>query len=93
MIGSERLVDFVKWCRSHHTKAFLGEFAVPNTPTGKAALENMLIAMEQDRDVWLGFTWWAAGAWWGDYMFTLEPKDGKDRPQMAWLKPHLQPQK
>ena len=46
--------------------------------------------MEAAPDVWLGWAWWAAGPWWSDYMFTLEPKpDGTDRPQMAWLAPHL----
>jgi len=70
-------------------RAFLGEFAVPNTPTGEQALADMLQSMERDGDVWLGWTWWAAGAWWGDYMFSIEPKDGADKPQMAWLRPYL----
>lgn len=89
-VGSERLRSFVEWCRSRKMKAFLGEFAVGDTTDGKLALEDMLSAMERDRDVWLGFTWWSAGPWWGDYMFTIEPKNGKDRPQMDWLRPHLQ---
>jgi endoglucanase len=89
-IGVEKLKAFTAWCRLHKKRAFLGEFAVPATPEGQAALEPMLTNMEQNSDVWLGYTWWAAGALWGDYMFTLEPKDGVDRPQMAWLRPHLQ---
>lgn len=90
-IGSERLAGFVQWCREHKRQAFLGEFAVPDTPTGRQALSDMLSSLERDRDVWLGWTWWAAGAWWGDYMFSLEPKDSLDKPQIAWLQPHLQP--
>ncbi len=89
-VGSERLRDFTGWCREHKVRAFLGEFAAPATETGRLAIEDMLSAMERDRDVWLGFTWWAAGAWWGEYMFTLEPKNGQDRPQLAYLQPHLQ---
>ncbi len=81
-IGSERLKAFVAWCREHHKQAFLGEFGVPATPLSEQALTDMLRSMERDRDVWQGWTWWAAGAWWGDYMFSIEPKDGKDRPQM-----------
>jgi len=88
-VGSERIADFVKWCRTRKIKAFLGEFAVGNNPDGTLALEDMLQAMERDRDVWLGFTWWSAGPWWGDYMFSIEPKDGQDKPQMTWLAPHL----
>lgn len=88
-IGSERLAKVTQWCREHHVRAFLGEFAVPNSPTGQAAIENMLDYMEQNSDVWLGFTWWAAGSRWGQYMFSLEPAGGQDAPQMAWLTPHL----
>jgi endoglucanase len=88
-IGSERLRGFTAWCRKNHKKAFLGEFAAPDSPLGKQAIEDMLTYMETNRDVWVGFTWWAAGSRWGEYMFTLEPKGGRDRPQMAWLLPHL----
>lgn len=89
-IGSERLKDFTQWCREHHVRAFLGEFAAGNNPTGQAAIEDMLSYMEANPDVWLGFTWWAAGARWGSYMFSLEPgAGGQDAPQMAWLTPHL----
>ncbi len=88
-IGSERLQKFVEWCRQNRQRAVLGEFAVPAVTNAPEALKDMLLSMERDRDVWLGWTWWAAGARWGDYMFTIEPKAGVDRPQMAWLQPHL----
>jgi endoglucanase len=88
-VGSERLAGFVRWCRDHKRRAFLGEFAVPATPMGEQALSDMLTSMERDRDVWLGWTWWAGGSWWGDYPFSLQPKDGTHKPQMAWLRPHL----
>jgi endoglucanase len=90
-VGSERLRAFTEWCREHKQRAFLGEFAVPASDLGRQAVDDMLSAMERDRDVWLGFTWWAAGAWWGDYRFSLEPKNDEDRPQLAYLRPHLQP--
>jgi hypothetical protein len=29
--------------------------------------------------VWNGWTWWAAGPWWGNYIFSVEPNaDGSD---------------
>lgn len=88
-IGSERLRGFVAWCRANKYRAFLGEFAVPASEAGKVALEDMLASMEADRDVWLGWTWWAAGAWWPDnYMFSLKPTGG-DKAQTKWLVPHL----
>jgi len=45
--------------------------------------------MESNSDVWQGWTWWAAGPWWGNYMYSLEPTANGDAPQMAWLKPHF----
>ena len=89
-IGVERLREFTLWCRQHHQRGFLGEFGAAGSPEAQAAVDNMLAFMEQNRDVWVGFTWWSAGPWWGDYMFTLEPKNGQDRPQMAYLGPFLQ---
>ena len=90
-VGVERLQSFTAWCRAHRQRAFLGEFGVDGSPEASAAVENMLAFMEKNRDVWTGFTWWSAGPWWGDYIFTLEPKKGQDRPQMAVLRPHFQP--
>ena len=89
-VGGRRLAAFTAWCRAHHRRAFLGEFAAADVPLGHPAIDDLLGSMEAAPDVWLGWTWWAAGPWWGDYMFTIEPKpDGTDRPQTAWLKPHL----
>jgi len=88
-VGSERLKTFVDWCRQNKMRAVLGEFGVPVTTNGEVSLHEMLKSMERDNDVWLGWTWWAAGSLWGKYLFTIEPKHGQDRPQMAWLQPHL----
>ena len=88
-IGSERLKQFTTWCRAHHRRALLGEFGAANNETAARATDDMLNFMEENRDVWAGFTWWAAGAWWGDYMFSLEPRNGQDRPQMTFLRPHF----
>lgn len=44
-------------------------------------------------DVWLGWSWWAAGPDWQDYPFTLEPTGNFtiDAPQMSWLLPYMPP--
>jgi len=89
-IGSERLAQFTAWCRAHHQQAFLSEFGAAASEPAARAMDDMLSFMEANRDVWVGFTWWSAGAWFGDYMFTVEPKNGQDRPQMSFLRPHLQ---
>jgi endoglucanase len=100
-IGQERLVSFTNWLHANNRRGFLGEFAVANsrigtgaTQIGDEAVNNMLSYVEANDDVWLGWTWWAAGPWWGNYMFTLEPTNlgqptQADRPAMAVLQPHF----
>ena len=97
-IGVEKLADFTNWARENKFKGFLGEFAGGNNSTCRAATENMLDFVEANKDVWIGWTWWAAGPWWGEYRFTIEPTNCGagdppskciDRPQMDWLEPYL----
>ncbi|MBB5944357.1 MULTISPECIES: glycoside hydrolase family 5 protein [unclassified Xanthomonas] len=85
--GAEKLAGFVSWLRENKKVGFIGEFATANTPTCNQALENMLSYMQKNDDVILGWTWWAAGAWWKpDYPFNVQPgKDGSEKPQMAIL--------
>ena len=57
----------------------------------------MLGYLDANSDVWMGWTFWSGGPWWGEYMFTLEPKnlgqaDETDRPQLAVMQPHLLPE-
>ena len=88
-IGAERLRDFTAWLRQNGKRGFLGEFGGARNDTCYAALDNMLSYIDSNADVWLGWTYWAAGPWWGEYMFTLEPVNGTDRPQMAPLSKHF----
>jgi endoglucanase len=88
-IGSERLADFVKWLRDNGKKGFVGEFAGRNDGVCNAAVDDMLRYMHGASDVLVGWLWWAAGPGWGDYVFSIEPKNGEDRPAMARLKPFL----
>jgi endoglucanase len=88
-IGHERLEGFVRWLRAHGKKGFLGEFAGANNRICNAAVKNMLRFVHDSSDVFIGWLWWAAGPWWGDYAFAIEPKNGKDRPQMSLLEPFL----
>lgn len=88
-IGSEVVADFTAWLRAHGFTGFLGEFAGGDNDTCNAAVDDLLDALEANDDVWLGWSWWAAGPWWGDYMFSLEPDGTTDRPQLGVLTPHL----
>lgn len=89
-VGADRLKTFTSWLRSNNQKGFLGEFGISSNQTCLQALDNMLEYMHANSDVWLGWTYWAAGPWWGDYMFSIEPKNGQDKPQMDILEKYLQ---
>lgn len=88
-IGSEKLSGFTSWLRTNGYRALLGEIGVASNATCNAALADAIGHLEANADVWAGWTWWAAGPWWGGYMYSIEPSGGTDKPQMATLAPFL----
>ncbi|KAL4863109.1 glycoside hydrolase superfamily [Aspergillus spectabilis] len=75
-IGRERITAATSWLRENGKKGILGEFAGGNNQVCKDAISDMLVFLEANSDVWLGGLWWAAGPWWGDYIFNMEPPNG-----------------
>ncbi|KAJ5373278.1 Glycoside hydrolase superfamily [Penicillium concentricum] len=75
-IGKERLESATAWLQKNHKKGFIGEFAGGVNSVCESAVEGMLSYMSDNSDVWMGAEWWAAGPWWGSYMYSLEPADG-----------------
>ena len=82
------LVSMTAWLRAKHAPGFLGEFGVADNPQCLESLSALLDYMNANADVWQGWTYWAAGAWWGDYPMSVEPKGGVDRRQMSVLTRH-----
>lgn len=82
------LSDLTSWARQNKQKLFLGEFGVAANEKCLAALDMTLTGMA-DATVWRGWTYWAAGAWWGSYPFSIQPKNGVDAPQTAVLKKYF----
>ncbi|MEO7432394.1 MAG: glycoside hydrolase family 5 protein [Dokdonella sp.] len=91
--GANQSQGVTTWMRTHGYRGFLGEFASADNGDCSAAVNSAMNHLRANADVWLGWTWWAAGPWWGDYIFTLEPTSGfsVDRPQMSWLMPYMPP--
>ncbi|AER55112.1 endoglucanase [Pseudoxanthomonas spadix BD-a59] len=88
-IGADKLKGFTDWLRANQKVGFLGEFGAADNPTCMAALDGMLAYMQTNSDVWLGWTYWAAGAWWNpSYIFSVQPVDGVAKPQLAVLSAH-----
>lgn len=76
------------WASTHGQGLFLGEFGVPANPQCLDALDAML-AHTQKKSVWRGWTYWAAGQWWGDYPLSIAPVNGKEAAQMAVVKKYF----
>jgi endoglucanase len=88
-IGSERLQDFTSWLTQHGLRGFLGEFAGSTSGTCLAALDDMLKYIEANPAQWLGYTYWAAGPWWGGSTGSIEPQNGQDLPQTQVMQKYL----
>lgn len=96
--GKARLTEFTAWLKKHHWQGFLGEFGWDNNPANTQANvigDEMLAYMDQNRDVWLGYAYWAAGRKWRPtYMYLLHPENldngaPVDKNQMQILIKHL----
>lgn len=84
------LEDFTLWLRNHGARGYLGEFGAPAGADCNAGLAAMVKVMEDNRDVWTGWAYWAAGDWWPkEEALNIQPVDGKDRPQLDALLPVL----
>lgn len=89
-IAPERMAAILKkvgdWAAASRQRLFLGEFGVAPTPE---CLDTLKAQLEGARNApWIGWTYWAAGAWWGpSYPFGIHPIAGQPpRAQMAVLK-------
>jgi endoglucanase len=89
-IGVTSLTDFTRWARGHGKRGFLGEFGAGSSQTCLDALDRILKFMAANGDVWIGWTYWAGGSKWPQNYFTsIEPLNGKDRPQMTLLEKYF----
>lgn len=89
-----RLERFTAWARENRRRAFLGEFGAASGAVCLRELETMLQHMRENRDVWIGWTAWAAGPWWDDdYPLRLSPRPlrtGQAPPQLSVLERYFE---
>lgn len=88
-IGVKRLKKATQWLNDNGKQGFLGEFGASNDPVCLKVLENTLNYMKQNENVWKGWAYWAAGAWWGNYMFNINSLDVQKAPQFSVIKLYL----
>ena len=90
-IGKERVTDATQWLKDNKKVGVIGEFAGGVNDNCKTAITGMLDYMGDNSEVWLGALWWAAGPWWSDYIFSMEPSSGPAYTGMlSTLEPYLE---
>lgn len=60
----------------------LGEMGAGSNTACIEAVFGAICSMQQAGGVWIGFSWWAAGPWWGDYIYSIEPPTGAAIPSI-----------
>jgi endoglucanase len=76
------------WGQAHKVRFFMGEFGTANSADCLTDLRTLLEPM-RDEKVWLGWTYWAAGAMWGAYPFSIQPGKGPEALQLTVLREFL----
>jgi endoglucanase len=88
-VGSEHMQGITSWLQQYGFRAVLTEFGGGSDPGCLAAIDDLLNHLEQHADVYLGWTYWAAGPWWQGMYPSIEPQAGQDTPQLSVLAQHL----
>ncbi|MGK2909930.1 MAG: glycoside hydrolase family 5 protein [Sphingobium sp.] len=84
-VAADRLRPATQWLRQNKYRGFLGEFGAASNDQCLEALNALLQQVEQGSDVWMGWAYWAGGAWWKRYPMNIQPEGGQQKPQMAVL--------
>jgi len=80
------LTQFTAWLRTNNKRGFLGEFGAAANAQCIAGLKQMVDTVAANGDVWLGWTYWAAGEWWSaDEPMNIQPTPAGDRKQLPAL--------
>jgi endoglucanase len=72
------------WAKTHQQTLFLGEFGVPGSNECLLTLTRFLELMSNSP--WRGWSYWAAGSWWGNYPLALSGANQPTAPQWGPLK-------
>ncbi len=75
------------WAAANGQQFFLGEFGMPQNAECMLALERMLSLMTGPE--WKGWTYWAAGGWWGKYPLALNTSATAPSAQWPILKKYF----
>lgn len=84
--ATKAIANVSTWLRTHGKRGFLGEFGGSKQKACLAGLKSITRQMAADSDVWIGWTYWAAGDWWpSDEMMNIQPHSKAVPPQLRAL--------
>ncbi|KAJ8092754.1 hypothetical protein PM082_007083 [Marasmius tenuissimus] len=66
IVGPENLAAVTAWLQEHNLKAVLSEFGGANNDNCRQMVDELLSYLDAN-DVWIGWTAWAAGPFWGPF--------------------------
>lgn len=88
--AEKALKDVTAWLKTNGHRGMLGEFGAPKGEACLAGLKAMVDVVEENKDVWTGWTYWVAGDWWSESEpLNIQPTKAGDRPQLQALLPAL----
>jgi len=76
-----------QWAKDNQLQLFLGEFGMAATTPCMQTLEHFLQLMQGAE--WKGWSYWAAGSWWGSYAFAINSDAAAPSAQWAPLKTYF----
>lgn len=74
---------FANWLKANNLKGFIGEYNVPNETNCLKTLEQAVRTFKSNN---IPHSIWAAGPWWGDYVISVEARNGVHTAQTEVVK-------
>jgi len=82
-LALEGLEGVTGWLKEQNARGLLGEFGGSKEQACLDGLRAMVEFMDENREQWLGWTYWAAGEWWPESEGNnIQPTAKGDRPQL-----------
>lgn len=75
--------------RQSKRQGFLGEFGVAKNESCLQTLESVLNYLQENQDVWYGWTYWSASKWGANYMYDIYTLDKDKQPQFGVIQKFL----
>ncbi len=86
-VGIKRVTPFINWLKKNGKRGHIGELGVPpNDARWLQAMDRTLAHLQKHC---IPTTYFAAGPAWGNHFLSVEPKNGKEKPQWKVLKKYV----